>query len=321
MRKAITMILVAALMISVTACGGGGNDSNNEPTDTPTTQGETTPESQTQELAIGNTAATDIVELTLDQAELAIALHNGSDYANLFYLTPKEYNAEKDSQNPFVAPKGHTLIPMTITMSNIDRAGSIDLSEDLCDEVIYKEEAYPTSVKIQRRLESDDKIEWENKNASNILIPQAATKTMRLYVDLPVEADSLSDDFKVKFNLPNSDGTTTAFIYAISEADRLALVAEKPIDKELQGSWNNPNSDFGITFTSAKIPPIDGTFTTTERNRGIYQIGDEKIKLMYVNSDSTLSDRSFEIEYTFENEELVLIGEYGSGEEFHYVKE
>lgn len=119
--------------------------------------------------------------------------------------------------------------------------------------------------------------------------------------------------------MPDSKRAINAFTYIVTEADRIAIKETRPIDLELQGSWIH--KDFGFTFAIEKNPPVDGTFTTTDGNRGIYIIGDETVKLFYVASNSALTKRVVELDYLFEENKLTLMGKTGSGEKFNYTKQ
>lgn len=127
MKKTITILLAAALMLSMAACGGdsttpSGNETTPPPSSTPT-QEDSTATPEIKELVLGETAATDIIEVTWDKADLAIALVNTS--GNEMFL-PKDYDSDEDSKNPFVASKGHTFVVITYTVNNLDRS-SVDL--------------------------------------------------------------------------------------------------------------------------------------------------------------------------------------------------
>lgn len=147
MKRAIIFLLAALFILPMAACGGGNDNQNAQSGSNAgiSTEDIATPEDQPEQaegLALGETAETDIIKLSLDRADLAIALGNGSDYAFLYYLMPREYQAKRDADNPFVAAKGHTLVAVTVTISSLDRGGYIDLNHDFCDRVEYKGETY-----------------------------------------------------------------------------------------------------------------------------------------------------------------------------------
>lgn len=83
--------------------------------------------------AVGDTVESELVRLTLDDAQLAIALNNsfasfgpeGTTY-NEDYFLPKPYDEAEDEDNPFVAAKGYTLVWFEVVLENLDRE-SVDL--------------------------------------------------------------------------------------------------------------------------------------------------------------------------------------------------
>lgn len=121
MKKMFTLLLASAMALSLTACGDGGEPTPFSGADpSPSESVSPAPAAGSQ---LGETVSTDLAEFTLDRADLTIALENahGDDY-----FLPKEYSAEEDSKNPFVASKGHCLVAITYTLANLNR-GNLDL--------------------------------------------------------------------------------------------------------------------------------------------------------------------------------------------------
>ena len=117
MRKIIALLLAGCMLFSLAACGGTQTEQASASSD-----GDTPSEvSEEQYAAVGDTVSTDIFSFTLDSAALAIALDNTVDEN---YFLPKEFDAQQDSDNPYVAPKGHTFAAFTYTVTNLDRASA-----------------------------------------------------------------------------------------------------------------------------------------------------------------------------------------------------
>ena len=84
-------------------------------------------------LRIIEPATTDILEVRLIRAQLAIALVRTNTSNEWFlrdeFMTPKEYDPANDSGSPYVASRGHTLVSMDFEIMNLDRA-SLDFRLD-----------------------------------------------------------------------------------------------------------------------------------------------------------------------------------------------
>ena len=236
--KKILVALMVLLLVAVPLIGCGSSEMpavTTTPTPSATEQAEimslatTEPViEQIEELVIGETAATDIVEWTLDSASLTVALSNS--WGDGFFL-PKEYDAEKDIKNPFVAPKGHTLVAFTFTVNNVDRGGTISVERDgrisdgrsnyIIDKafitIVYDGEEYmPTPAKNAKfgySIDSDGKSK-DLVNMTNVLISRNESITIRAYLDISVEIENLKSPFDIMVALPTSSGETTDFIYS-----------------------------------------------------------------------------------------------------------
>lgn len=164
--------------------------------------------------SLGDTVSTDIFELTLDNASLAISLEN--TLGENFFL-PKEYNAEADSRNPYVAAKGHTLVAITYTAKNLDRS-TVEADDGWGPSFItveYSGKAY--TEEVNNGYSKNNEEEWENiVGLSNLLLQSGEQETRRCYIDIPVEVSSLDDSFKLIFHLPTSDGKTNDYVYKIN---------------------------------------------------------------------------------------------------------
>lgn len=126
MKKAITILLAATLMLSLAACGGG-NDSNNKPisgdSDTPTTQDDTA-EPKAQELTIGETTVDDTFEFTLTRFDTGTVLCNTM---NSDFLLPGDYPITfegadgKTYDNPNVAHDGKIFLSVSFNIKFIGK--------------------------------------------------------------------------------------------------------------------------------------------------------------------------------------------------------
>ena len=198
MKKLVALILVVVLCFSLVACGkSGGNKADYK---------------------LGDTVSTDILEFTLDKATLSIALNNviGNDYCS-----PKEYAPQVDYNNPFVCAKGHTFAAFTYTINNLDRTnydGVLPLVE-----VKYKGVKSDKQVDGAEYLSSTNEWKPTGNNATppvyswHFVLKPAIPETYRSYIDIPVDADSLTDDFELTVNLPASDGSTVSFTYLVTQ--------------------------------------------------------------------------------------------------------
>ena len=202
MKKFVALILIFVMCVSFAGCGA----SSGGKTDT--------------YYKIGDTVSSDILEFTLDKAALAIALNNVMDEN---YGSPKEYNAQEDNDNPFVCAKGNTYATFTYTIKNLDRTNY--------DGVLPLVEAEYKDVVSDKQVDCAEFVngtgEWKStgNNATPpvyswhfVLEPDNA-ETYRSYIEIPVEADNLTDDFILTVKLPASDGSTSDFTYLITQAN------------------------------------------------------------------------------------------------------
>ena len=226
MKRIWALIAAFVLMSALTACGGGEKadttpDSNVTPeintaadSGNPATADPTGTE--TQYYKIGDTVSTDIVEFTLDEAELAIALSNMQDET---YGMPKEYSPQEDAQNPFVAATGHTYATFTYTLTNLDRTsfnGELPLISAQYQDAVSDKQVDCAELPAESGV-------WEsngNNPASPVyswhfVLKAGEQRSFRSFIDVPVEAEALTDSFLLTAELPVSDGSTASFSYLI----------------------------------------------------------------------------------------------------------
>lgn len=248
MKKRLACALTAtslALSLGIVGCGGAPTQpEETEPAEIPEAAGDETSDEEAAEEAkapeeeepseeepvlerhnIGDTVATDLVEFTLDDMSFAIALENSLPFGNDItpeedhYLLPKEYDPEEDAKNAFVASKGHTLVSIVFTANNLDR-NSIDLDPSFGAgyefvNVVYKDKTYTESDFSEKKWwtmpESHTGV--DPTTVVNVYVGNGAPEIHRGYVDVPFEPDSLDDPFELIVTLPNSDGTSTSFLF------------------------------------------------------------------------------------------------------------
>lgn len=219
----------ASLSLFVFACSPQGATEESQQ------GGETAQEEQEAvTYSIGDTVSTDVMELTLDDSQLAIALNNSMQVGanapaplDTDYGLPKEYDPEEDSGNPSVAAKGHTLVSFVYTVKNLDRVGlSLEAGSegflsgtDRLGSVEYDGQDYEfTSETRDYELVVDEEGHWlmGSENGSILNLEPGKSKVCRGYIDIPVETSSLDDPYKLTIDLPNSDGTKTPFTFEIN---------------------------------------------------------------------------------------------------------
>lgn len=222
MKKLVPIILSLAMLFSLCSCGGGGGGgaSNHQ-------------EETAERYKIGDTVSTDIFEFTLDAAALAIALNRSYDDN---YFTPKDYSAQSDSGNPFVAPVGHTYAAFTYTVKCLDRSsnefhngisGAVSIEydgktykgkypDDTKDGAyyLYEDKNY---IDVDQSFKTDKAKEWHSGTSNNMLLSAGATESRRAIIDLPIDIEDLDSPFILNVSVPCSDGSKTVFSYSIGE--------------------------------------------------------------------------------------------------------
>jgi len=214
MKKITALILAFVLCFALFGCGAANGTEENE-----------------NVYNLGDTVSTDIVEFTLNRAQLAIALCNSgstNNYDN--YGTPKEYSSAEDQSNPFVAATGHTYVFFSYSMTNKDRnsleIGGLGNSSSWIS-VTYKDTEWVSNndnLEFTTSLDAED-VHWQPNGSVNSIISVGETEARRGYMDIEVEAESLDDEFYITFMLPNSAGEFESFTYDVT-AEALAEAIE-----------------------------------------------------------------------------------------------
>lgn len=324
MKRTIALLLSLLLALSLCACGG-------ETAAAPDAGDNGAAEDIGKALALGQTGGTDIVSVTLDWAELAIALENtwGDDY-----YTAKTYHAQEDAKNPFVAAKGHTLVAFMYTISNLDRA-SVDLDGSFNPKLItvgYQGKSYENETHYGAAGTKDEfgVMQWESYSSTNILLSAGETETYKGYMDIDTEAADLSDAFTLSFDLPTAQGGTETVEFSINSAGQAAAkqaLEQSAADAQaaadaalaealsevdaavadgvtaaLQGEWeySKDNVYYELAFNGNAVTVTSSVSGASLSNAGTFSVRRDYILLEYDNGARA------GIPYTFENGELTM---------------
>jgi len=242
MRRTITLFLALLLCLNLCACGA----ENPSPTVAETDATEAPTEAAVlEEFRLGESIETDILRITLTNAQLAIKLNStssgtlsqiesGQTTLSGEYFTAEEYDPVNDVGLAYVAPKGHTYAAIEFKAENLDRA-SVEFDGVFNEQFITVEYASNTyNEETNYGCRSVNGYEWERYNSSNILLLAGDAYSYRGYIDIPTDAADLNDDFSLIFSLPNSKGETTGFKYVVTAADRSAAESQEiPLDEAI----------------------------------------------------------------------------------------
>ena len=204
-KRIFSLILALVLCFGLCACGAEKRDgpSNND--------------NKTATLySVGDTVCSDILQFTLDEATLAIALSNAVDNN---YCSPKVFDAQKDANNPLVCGKGHTYAAFTYTIENLDRTNFNGRLPFVSAK--YQGETSNKQVDGAQYIKSTNEWRTTGNNPTSpvyswhFVLKVGETKTYRSFIDIPVEATDLTDEFELIVELPNSSGSTDSFTYLV----------------------------------------------------------------------------------------------------------
>ena len=208
MKKILPLILAAALMLSLAACGGETENSDND--------------ADTQYYNIGDTVSTDIVDFTLNNCDLSI------------FADPNTIQPTEEETN-FGAKVGSSMIIPTFTVTNKDRSGYIDIRDqairldDIDDlsldwTVLYNDEEYTvTHLDGGAGMELDPAVVLDPDSGdiislnptSNNYLNAGETISLRTIGFINVEPETLNDEFSITLSLPSSSGMET-FTYLVA---------------------------------------------------------------------------------------------------------
>lgn len=225
--KVAVFIMMTILIVS--GCGNGTKPSNvteanSIETNTESSMENSTEENEADRYVVGDTVSTDIAEFTLDRAELCIALNN--TYGDKF-LTPKEYDANQDNKNPYVAPVGKTLLSFDFTIKNTNRTlvnfcGLDSKAWHPNFKVEYNGETYLLNRYNDRSFDLTETIKdfgdgagYVKDECGNMIIDAGAQCKMRSVGLIGVEPKEENPVFTIILELPTSNGNTTVFAYDV----------------------------------------------------------------------------------------------------------
>ncbi len=200
MKKIFALLLALTMTVSLCACGGKDEE----------------------KLHLWETASTDVIDFSIDEADFAIYASPLSDS----YLAPTE---EKSS---FAAPTGKTIVSISFTIKNKDRAATVNIGSSN-DGDIY----FPLDWKIKYNgneyeisslrggkfgmepgaiLNRYTQVATEKIGTSNHLLFDGLTESYRIAGIVDFEPTSLDEVFEIEVSLPDSKGDRTKLTY-ISE--------------------------------------------------------------------------------------------------------
>ncbi len=249
LKKILILLLTGVMVLSLAACGEKSGTSASTGSDTNTPSSTTQPEAK----RLGDSIETDILRITLDNAQFAIKLNSSysdSDPRQLSddYFTAEEYDPVNDVNSLYVAPKGHTYVAIEYTVECLDRSAVYFDGGTNYDEndhyylsgitVEYAGEKYSTvnrphinspvyETNYGCHKDADSSL-WLRDFSSTILVSAGEKSQYRGYIDIPVDVDDLDDDFALIFTLPSSESTTVndgpgptvEFKYLVTAEDR-----------------------------------------------------------------------------------------------------
>ena len=164
-------------------------------------------------IAVGETVSSDILEITLDDAQL-------SYYAD-------ESLELTENAGIFTSNKGNTLIRLDFTITNKDRT-TLDtsllglyflvLQNGTFSNVKGYDPSFPEGqfgLNYAYAFVSEPEGAFVANRTSNILLPPAVPIRVRMIGIANFEAENLSAPFYLIANIPNSDGDAEKFIYSV----------------------------------------------------------------------------------------------------------
>lgn len=212
MKKAISVILAFVLCLSAWGC----SKKNAKPNNPQENSGVNIP----SDGKTGDTASTELLSFTLDRADLTLACRyftpaefNSRDFEN--YLTPIEY----DEVTPVVAKDGETLIAFTFTLKNLDDEKQNYRGGDWY--VTYQGKNYPLTQQSQKNITLSQSAirqengKWDYNGPENAFLDPGKAYSFRTYGILPLDMDSLTEDFQLHIPLPTTGDEPVEMVYTI----------------------------------------------------------------------------------------------------------
>ena len=344
MKRIITILLAAVLMLSLAACSGNttpsvntttppSGDDSTTPSSTPTP--DITPqESETQELAIGEMVKTDNFEFMLTRVEFAERVTNasfkvGEGASNQQFLLPTTIQVDNSPHRAF---DGYIYISYSY---NIKYVGTSEISFNV---QLPVELLYDSSFLFSVNGNSNGGYSYhgtsatyslENGNWSSstdrMLSPFGSNNEfeVRAYIRVPIElVENCDAPLNMKFKLDKNE-----FTYPITTEQRFAYTevkanATQDIDEQLQGTWVEEEVvdrlTVSYTFAGGRFTYIydykDDAYD--KELEGSYAIGDKTITLTY--DELTITET---LSYYFKDGVLSLTGRTSSNVKVEYIKQ
>lgn len=201
MKKIFSLLLALTMILSLCACGGG---------------------SAKNALHLWETASTDIVDFSIDDAEFTVyasGTHNGT------YLKPT------DEKTAYGAPTGKTIVVISFTVKNKDRAGTVSVGSPFGssdDKIIkldwkikyngkeygisgLKDGGFDMSPSVIINRDTQESI--EEIDTMNQLLFAGRSESYRVAGIVDFEPESLEDTFEIQASIPDSKGKYTKLTY------------------------------------------------------------------------------------------------------------
>ena len=204
MKKALSILLVLVMCLSLCACGKETDDLSSNAGGTGTNNTQKNDKTGANEL--GEMVSTDILELTIHDAALS------------YYATADAVPA--DNSSVYVANKGKTLVCLEFTLTNTDRA-TLD-TRDILLEFNVKQNGNKSRVDGYKQAGlylfgmpiSENGQDFVTNNSSNILISAGSTVRIKYVGIISFDAD-LSSPFELVAKVKTSSGRSEDFLYTI----------------------------------------------------------------------------------------------------------
>lgn len=206
MKKIIGLFLSVCLLISLVACGGSNSASGNKT------------------LSLGESVSSDIVDLTIDKAELAFFASSSSND----YTAP----IDSDSGGIFHTNKGYTFVCMNFVVVNKDR-GSINLGGVFSDwplmwKVKYKGKEYSLNSYDLNNPAGGNGLNFRfaktgpsyeimiGSDTDNVILGAGESLYVQTLGIVNFEAENLSDEFELIVSVPSSSGEYVRATYKVN---------------------------------------------------------------------------------------------------------
>mgnify|MGYP002541620729 FL=1 len=194
MKKLLALTLSAVFMVSLVACGSGD-------TETP------------EELSVGDTITTDIMEFTLTRVEFADRLKYAQFVSGQTpdqeYLLPID-EPQTNTSYTFEADDGYKLLSYSYTL-NYTGKEEIEVETAMGISAVY-DDGYTFEIATDAYLWSD----FISIDGTTILHPLDPQGEGRGYMKVPSEVESnTAAPLKITVSIPNGDGSTVDAVYTI----------------------------------------------------------------------------------------------------------